>query len=72
MHPGRAKMAGKAQVSIKTVTRTMAKLRNAECLVPVSHEKGGRAATRYRLRPLGLMVFCGARLPDWVRGNSPS
>ena len=69
MHPGRAKIARKARVSIKTVTRTMAKLKQAGCLIALSHEKGGRASTRYRLRPLRLMVFCGAQLPAWVEGE---
>jgi hypothetical protein len=70
MHPGRRKIARQAgSVSIKTVTRTMTKLKEAGCLVPVSHEKGGSAATRYRLKPLELMVFCGAKLPSWVEGE---
>ena len=56
-------------VSIKTVTRTLAKLREAGCLIAVSHPKGGRTSTRYRLRLFCLMVFCGAKLPTWVEGE---
>lgn len=69
MHPGRAKIARREQVSIKTVTRTMAKLREAGCLVIVSHPNGGRTATRYRLRTLRLMEFCGVDLPDVIEGQ---
>lgn len=69
MHPGREKIARQAGVSVKTVTRTMTKLKAAGCLVVVSHENGGGAATRFRLKPLELMVFCGARLPSWAVGD---
>lgn len=69
MYPGREKIARREQVSIKTVTRTMAKLREAGCLVVVSHAKGGRAATRYRLQTMRLMEFCGVDFPDSREGE---
>lgn len=69
MHPGRDKIARRTMVSVKTVTRTMALLKAAGCLTPISHEQGGRAATRYRLHPLRLMAFCGVKFPDWIEGE---
>ena len=69
MHPGREKIARREQVSVKTVTRTMAKLREAGCLVVVSHPKGGRASTRYRLDPFRLMETCGVDFPKVASGN---
>jgi hypothetical protein len=69
IRPGRERIGRAAGVSIKTVTRTLAKLRSAGCLIAVSHDKGGRAATRYRLRLLPLLVLCGANLPSWVDGE---
>ena len=69
MHPGREKIAKRACVSIKTVTRTLAKMADAGCLVVVSHQNGGRAATRYRLRIVPLLALCGARIPEWISGE---
>lgn len=69
MHPGREKIAKRACVSVKTVSRTIARMKDAGCLVVVSHERGGRASTRYRLRIVPLLSFCGARIPEWIAGE---
>ena len=34
-----------------------------------AHAKGGGTSTGYRLRLLGLMAFCGAKLPSRVEGE---
>lgn len=69
MHPGRERIAKSARVSIKTVTRTLSKMKASGCIVAVSHESGGRAATRYRVRFVPLLMFCGAKLPEWIEGE---
>lgn len=69
VYPGRARLAKSAKVSVRTVASTLAKLRAAGVLRVVSHGKGGRAATRYRLRFTPLFILCGADLPDWMEGE---
>jgi hypothetical protein len=64
IYPGRAKIAKKAGVSIRTVASTLSMLRDVGALVPVSHLMGGGGtATRYRIDTVALMSFCGC---DWV------
>ena len=69
IHPGRTKLAKSANVCIKTVSRTLAMLCAAGALQVVSHPKGGRAATKYRLRFAPLLILCGADLPEWMEGE---
>lgn len=69
IYPGREKLAKKADVSVRTVATTLDMLRAAGVLRVVSHPKGGRAATRYRVRVTPLLILCGADLPDWMEGE---
>lgn len=64
VHPGRESLARKAGCTIKTVSRTLAKLRAAGIADVISNPRGGRdAATRYRLDVVALLAFCGC---DWL------
>jgi hypothetical protein len=69
MHPGREKIAKASRTSVRTVAHTLAMLRDAGCLIPISHEHGGGKSTRYRFKLVALAVFCGAKLPDWIEGE---
>lgn len=64
IHPGRALIARKANVTEKTVSRAMAKLRAAFVLDPVANLSGGyKTPTKYRLNIPALMTLCGC---DWL------
>ena len=68
IYPGREKIAKKLRVSVRTVASTLAILREAGALKVVSHLKGGgRAATRYKLKFVPLLLLCGCDLPDWMQ-----
>lgn len=69
MHPGREKLAARARCSVRSVAATLALLRAAGVITPTLYEKGGRRATRYRLRFLPLLILCRADLPDWMEGE---
>jgi hypothetical protein len=69
MHPGRKKVAKKARVSVRTVASTMDMLRAAGVLRVVSHAKGGRTSTRYKLKFAPLLILCGCDLPEWMEGE---
>lgn len=63
IRPTRETLAKKADVSVRTVAGTVAKLRDAQILVPLSGGNGGRSkATEYRLSEYRLLEFCGADL----------
>lgn len=67
IHPGRSVLAKKAGVSEKTVSRTLAALRDGNVLRVVSRLRGeGQKPTEYRLSTKWLLVFCGADLPEWM------
>lgn len=53
-HPGRKKMAAMGKCSEKQAQRNISILRNWLVMFPVSDEKGGRRATRYRLNLVAL------------------
>jgi hypothetical protein len=64
VHPGREKLAKRAKVSVRTVASTLAMLRAAGVLEPVSNLYGGKGkATAYRLQIHPLLTLCGC---DWV------
>ena len=64
IYPGRTKLSKKARVSINTVKRTLAMLRAADILHPISSPKGeGQKPTCYRVEVINLMTLCGS---DWV------
>lgn len=71
--PGRAKLAKRAKVTEKTVSRTLAKLRSAGVLIPLTTLKGNRyRATEYRVDLVALLTFCGCDWVDIFRSNVPS
>lgn len=47
IHPGRSKIAKRADVSVVTVARALARLRAYGFIDPTDYAKGGRKATRY-------------------------
>lgn len=60
IHPGRKRIARKAKVSIITVARCFAKLREKGALAVVSHGRGeGQKPTHYRVDYDNLMKVCG-------------
>lgn len=63
VHPGRAKLAKKAGVSVRTVASTLAMLRAAGAISVVEYPNGGRNASRYSINIRPLMTLCGC---DWV------
>lgn len=69
MHPGRKKIAKMANCSIRTVASIMARMREAGALIVVSHGKGGRASTRYKMDFIKLILFLGYKLPIEVAGE---
>ena len=69
MHPGRKKIAKMAGVSVRTVAAIMARMREADALLVVSHGKGGRASTRYQMNLENLIVFLGYELPRVIEGE---
>jgi hypothetical protein len=69
MHPGRKKIAKMAGVSIRTVASIMARMRETEALLVVSHGKGGRASTRYRMNLENLILFLGYEMPRVIEGE---
>lgn len=70
IHPGREKLAKRAGVSLRTVASTLAMLRAAGVLNPVSNLKGGfKTATRYQVNVSALLSLCGCDwLDDFLRG----
>lgn len=64
IHPGREKLAARAGVTIKTVSRVLSMLRAAQVLRPVSNLNGGfKTATKYAVSIPHLMTLCGC---DWM------
>lgn len=64
IHPGREKIAKKAGVTVKTVSRCLSMLRSAGVLVAVNGlSGGGKIATKYTVNVWSLMTLCGC---DWV------
>lgn len=71
IHPGRQRIAKKADVTVKTVSRCFAMLRAAGVLTPVKNLRGGYgSATRYRFDLVALMVLVGCDWIDDFRGGS--
>jgi hypothetical protein len=69
IRPGRERLARKARVSVRTVASTLAKLRAAGVLSAVKYANGGRNATRYQMRLVPLLSFCGVDLPTVGAGE---
>ncbi len=69
MHPGRDKIAKVARVSVRTVATMFGRMREAGVLEVVSHGKGGRHATRYKMNLTALIKFLGYELPKEVAGT---
>jgi len=69
MYPGRKKLARMSGVSIRTVATILADMRAAGALEVISHGKGGRASTRYKMNVKGLVLFLGYKLPEVVQGT---
>ena len=64
IHPGREKLANRAGVTVKTVSRVLSMLRAANVLEAVSCLNGNHGnATRYRVNIHPLMTLCGC---DWI------
>lgn len=64
VYPGREKLARRAKVTIKTVSRSLALFRERDVLTVVSHPKGGwGTATHYALNLDALLMLCGHSLP---------
>ena len=60
IHPGREALAKRTGITVKTVSRTLGKLRAIEAIVPLTALKGNRhEATRYVVDIIRLMTFCG-------------
>ena len=69
VHPGREKLAHRAGVTTKTVSRCLSKFRDAGVLSVVSNLKGGWGkATRYEVNLVSLFQFCGRSFPEFVPG----
>ncbi len=65
VHPGRNKLAKRADTSIKTVTRTLEKLRLHGVIIAKSNDLGGgRRATRYAVSLAHLYDLCGKSKRD--------
>lgn len=59
VHPGRKKLAKRAQVTIKTVSRTLAMLRDNHAIQPVGHLNGLHGnATEYTVSIEALRLLC--------------
>lgn len=71
IHPGRPLIAKKCQCTVKTASRTLAKLRAAGIIVPLNEPNGGRTATQYVVDMAALAVFCGCDWVDTFRRNVP-
>lgn len=70
IHPGREKLAKSANVSVRTVATTLAKMREAGVLVAVAHPRGeGQKPTEYKVKLSLIFDFCGADIPEWMGGN---
>lgn len=73
IHPSRKMIAKKADVSVKTVSRTLAMLRGFGALVPVSGTRGGKShATQYKVDDLGLYQLCGGDMQKIIAAMTPA
>lgn len=72
VHPGRKKLAKRADVAVITVKRTLAKMRDAGVINAEAHLHGLRGkATEYTVDTVALFAFCGSKIPgDFVNGGS--
>lgn len=70
IHPGRAKIAKSANVTEKTVSRTMAVLRTSGVLCVRRRLHGeGQRPTEYTMMLGPMLELCGAEFPEWARGE---
>ena len=70
IHPGRDKLAKRAKVHVKTVSRTLEILRDAKAIKPVSNLRGGYGkSTRYVVDIWALTAHCGVELPEVIQGQ---
>ncbi len=69
IYPGRKRLAKKARVTIKTVSRCLAKLRAGGMVTPVENLYGeGQNPTHYTVNIHAILVFCGATwIDEYVR-----
>lgn len=73
IHPGRKKLAKKAGVTEKTVSRCLSMLRVSGVIRPLGPLKGNRyKATEYAVDPYALFVLCGCDWVDHFVRNVPS
>ena len=64
IHPGRKHLAKKAGVTVKTVSRCLARLRTAQIISPIKNPRGeGQKPTQYTVNIHNLLVFCGG---SWI------
>lgn len=68
IRPGRAYLARKNKCSVRTVASLLKRLRDEGLLLTIAYAKGGRRATQYRLDVHALMVWCGVKFPEVVKG----
>jgi len=67
IHPGRKKLAKKAKVSLKTVSRCLGMLRENNAIIAVAHLHGMNGnATEYAVDTAAFFKLCGAKIPDWL------
>lgn len=70
IHPGRFKIAKVAEVTEKTVSRTMAVLRTAGVLRVRARLHGqGQRPTEYTMDVIALLELCGAEIPQAAPGE---
>lgn len=73
IHPGRGKLAKKAGVTEKTVSRLLKRLREAGVISAQGHLKGNRyKATEYEVDETALLIFCGCTWAQKMTRNVPS
>jgi DNA-binding transcriptional ArsR family regulator len=72
VHPGREKIAKRAKVDIKTVSRTLAMLRAAGIIEAIEAANGqGKKPTKYVVNVIALFTLCGAGWAEHFVKNVP-
>ena len=70
IHPGREKIAKRANVSVRTVATFLKVLRGAGVIVVVGRPNGeGKKPTCYTVNIDCLLEFCGVEFPETVAGE---
>jgi hypothetical protein len=72
VHPGRERIAKRAKVDVKTVSRAFAMLRAAGVIEAIASAKGqGKKPTKYVVNVIALFTLCGAGWADHFVKNVP-